>query len=74
LRYRSPYGEGLWLPSAPATYGTVEELDTALISHIRRHVSLPAPVLPLMALYVRYTWLADRSRTAPYLRFIGLWP
>lgn len=60
------------LPSEPKPYGSTEELDERLLAHIRKYTRVPAHVEPILPLFIRASWLIERSRTAPYLRLTGL--
>jgi hypothetical protein len=71
LRLRHLGRSTILLPGPPKPYGTVEELDQRIIDHFQRYVAVPPGVLPILPLYVRYTWLADRFQTAPYLYLTG---
>ncbi|HEY2955521.1 MAG TPA: hypothetical protein VGK89_09785 [Candidatus Eisenbacteria bacterium] len=59
------------IPTSPARYGTIDNLDRRIKEHVARYSVVPAEIEPVLSLYVRGTWLADRSQTAPYLRLTG---
>ena len=61
----------LLLPRGPVAYGSTGELVRSIEAHIGRYVVLPDGFGGLVAHYVLFTWLADRSPTTPYLHFIG---
>jgi hypothetical protein len=60
------------LPTTPEPYETTAQLDAAITAFVRKYVVLPADIEPLIPVFVRATWLAERSRTAPILRLSGL--
>ena len=62
---------GVLLPTGPELYGTTEELDAAILAHVRRYVKLPREIEPVVPIFIRATWLYDRGRTVPYLRISG---
>jgi hypothetical protein len=61
----------LKLPSKAIRGVTSSELITQIKSFIPRYVSLPDDWLTPIALYVLMTWVFDRFRALPYLRFLG---
>jgi len=58
-------------PSFPVGYGTTTQLLNEMNQFIRRYADLPEDWLDIVCLYVLMTWVYDRFRAVPYLRFLG---
>jgi len=61
----------LLLPSAPAEYGSIEELLAEIETYIHRYVSLPDRAVGISVAYVLLSWVYDAFNELPYLRFRG---
>jgi hypothetical protein len=71
LRLRHLGKSVVLLPAGPRPFRSVEDLDRRLSDHISRYTQVPLELAGILPLYIRYTWLADRFQTAPYLRLTG---
>jgi hypothetical protein len=59
------------LPQIPTSYLTVKELDADITSFITKWADISAEHLKVVPGYIRFTWIADKSNTSPYLRCIA---
>ncbi len=61
----------LVLPSAPAEFGEIGDLISAVQAYIRRYVLLSEQALAVSTAYVLLSWVYDAFNELPYLRFRG---
>lgn len=59
------------LPSQPAEYGTKDELVADIRNFVHRYLDGDPAFELVVAHYVLFTWLYDRFREVPYIRFQG---
>jgi hypothetical protein len=58
-------------PSHPTDYGTTAQLLGEMSAFIRRYADLPEDWVDIVCLYLLMSWVYDRFRAVPYLRFLG---
>src|SRR5215470_6610509 len=58
-------------PAFPAEYTSTANLIHEIRQFVARYADLPDEVLAIVSLYVLMTWVYDRFRAVPYLRFLG---
>jgi hypothetical protein len=63
--------EVVLLPSAPAEYGSDEELRHELQAFIHRYTDLSPLFETIASYYILLSWIYDRFSELPYLRFRG---
>jgi hypothetical protein len=58
-------------PSAPESYGGIEQLVADIRSYLCRYVSLSREVQAIAPWYALFSWVHDAFNEVPYLRFRG---
>ena len=59
------------LPQITNSYGTIKNLDDEIRAFISHWVDISEEHLKIIPGYIRFTWIADASNTAPYLRTLA---
>src|SRR3989442_90676 len=70
-RFRRP--ELIYLPEKIGEPGSTDKLHSSLTEFYRKYFVADPSVTSFMAYYAMLSWLVDRFRSVPYLRFLGQW-